>query len=122
MILFFILLGLELGMEEGSGEYFVRIGVGSPPRSQYMVIDSGSDIVWVQCQPCSQCYQQSDPVFDPADSASFTGVPCGSAVCDRLENDAGCHAGRCRYEVLYGDGSYTKGTLALEMLTVGEVS
>ncbi|KAH9707385.1 protein ASPARTIC PROTEASE IN GUARD CELL 2 [Citrus sinensis] len=106
------------GMDQGSGEYFVRIGVGSPPRSQYMVIDSGSDIVWVQCQPCSQCYKQSDPVFDPADSASFSGVSCSSAVCDRLEN-AGCHAGRCRYEVSYGDGSYTKGTLALETLTIG---
>lgn len=108
-------------MEEGSGEYFVRIGVGSPPRSQYMVIDSGSDIVWVQCQPCTRCYQQSDPVFDPADSSSFAGVSCGSAVCDRLEN-TGCNAGRCRYEVSYGDGSYTKGTLALETLTLGQVT
>ncbi|XP_058090254.1 protein ASPARTIC PROTEASE IN GUARD CELL 2-like [Magnolia sinica] len=104
------------GMEEGSGEYFVRIGVGSPPRPQYMVIDSGSDIVWVQCQPCAQCYQQADPVFDPAKSASFAGVSCNSAVCGRLEN-AGCRAGRCRYEVSYGDGSYTKGTLAFETLT-----
>ncbi|XP_023542065.1 protein ASPARTIC PROTEASE IN GUARD CELL 2-like [Cucurbita pepo subsp. pepo] len=113
--------GVISGMEEGSGEYFVRIGVGSPPRSQYMVIDSGSDIVWVQCQPCRQCYQQSDPVFNPAESTSYTGVSCGSAVCDRLEN-AGCHAGRCRYEVSYGDGSYTKGTLALETLTIGQVT
>ncbi|KAF5749846.1 protein ASPARTIC PROTEASE IN GUARD CELL 2-like [Tripterygium wilfordii] len=104
------------GMEQGSGEYFVRIGVGSPPRSQYMVIDSGSDIVWVQCQPCSQCYRQSDPVFDPSKSTSFTGVSCSSAVCDRVDN-AGCHAGRCRYEVSYGDGSFTKGTVALETLT-----
>ncbi|XP_040997906.1 protein ASPARTIC PROTEASE IN GUARD CELL 2-like [Juglans microcarpa x Juglans regia] len=106
------------GMDQGSGEYFVRIGVGSPPTSQYMVIDSGSDIAWVQCQPCNQCYRQSDPVFDPADSASFAGVSCSSAVCDRLEK-AGCHGGRCRYEVSYGDGSYTKGTLALETLTFG---
>ncbi|KAK9274942.1 hypothetical protein L1049_022198 [Liquidambar formosana] len=106
------------GMDQGSGEYFVRIGVGSPPRSQYMVIDSGSDIVWVQCQPCNQCYRQSDPVFDPADSATFAGVSCSSTVCDRLEN-AGCHAGRCHYEVSYGDGSYTKGTLALETVTFG---
>ncbi|KAL2470819.1 Protein ASPARTIC PROTEASE IN GUARD CELL 2 [Abeliophyllum distichum] len=106
------------GMDQGSGEYFVRIGVGSPARSQYMVIDSGSDIVWVQCQPCSQCYHQSDPVFDPADSASFAGVSCSSSVCDRIEN-SGCHAGRCKYEVSYGDGSYTKGTLALETLTIG---
>ncbi|XP_044492236.1 protein ASPARTIC PROTEASE IN GUARD CELL 2-like [Mangifera indica] len=109
------------GMDQGSGEYFVRIGVGSPPRSQFMVIDSGSDIVWVQCQPCNQCYKQSDPVFDPADSASFTVVSCSSSVCDRLEN-AGCHAGRCRYEVSYGDGSYTKGLLALETLTVGQTT
>ncbi|KAK6931776.1 Xylanase inhibitor, N-terminal [Dillenia turbinata] len=106
------------GMDQGSGEYFVRIGVGSPPRSQYMVIDSGSDIIWVQCQPCKQCYRQSDPVFNPAESASFAGVSCTSAVCDRLEN-AGCQSGRCRYEVQYGDGSYTKGTLALETLTFG---
>lgn len=106
------------GMDQGSGEYFVRIGVGSPARSQFLVIDSGSDIVWVQCQPCSQCYHQTDPVFDPAESASYTGVSCSSAVCDRLEN-AGCHAGRCRYEVAYGDGSYTRGTLALETLTLG---
>ncbi|MQL72189.1 hypothetical protein Taro_004539 [Colocasia esculenta] len=106
------------GLEEGSGEYFVRIGVGSPPRSQYMVIDSGSDVVWVQCQPCGQCYRQTDPVFDPAESASFAGVACGSAICGLLQN-AGCRAGRCRYEVSYGDGSYTKGTLALETLTFG---
>lgn len=106
------------GMDQGSGEYFVRIGVGSPARSQYMVIDSGSDIVWVQCQPCNQCYRQSDPVFDPSASASFSGVPCGSTVCDRLEN-AGCRSGRCHYEVSYGDGSYTKGTMALETLTFG---
>lgn len=109
------------GMSEGSGEYFVRIGVGSPPKDQYMVIDSGSDIVWVQCQPCSQCYQQADPVFDPANSASFAGVSCQSSICGRLEN-AGCHAGRCRYEVSYSDGSYTKGTLALETLTFGDTA
>ncbi|KAI4313182.1 hypothetical protein L6164_026180 [Bauhinia variegata] len=106
------------GMDQGSGEYFIRIGVGSPPRNQYVVIDSGSDIVWVQCQPCSECYRQSDPVFNPADSASFSGVPCSSALCNKLEI-AGCNEGRCRYEVSYGDGSYTKGTLALETLTFG---
>lgn len=106
------------GMDQGSGEYFVRIGVGSPPRDQYMVIDSGSDMVWFQCQPCKLCYKQSDPVFDPAKSGSYTGVSCGSSVCDRIEN-SGCHSGGCRYEVMYGDGSYTKGTLALETLTFG---
>ncbi|MFS7982941.1 putative nepenthesin [Helianthus anomalus] len=111
------------GMQQGSGEYFVRIGVGSPAQSQYMVVDSGSDVVWVQCLPCKQCYQQSDPLFDPANSASFTAVSCGSAVCEHAETAVGCsgHGGGrwCGYEVSYGDGSYTKGTLALETLTFG---
>ncbi|PPS14819.1 hypothetical protein GOBAR_AA05765 [Gossypium barbadense] len=100
------------GIDQGSGEYFVRIGVGSPPKSQYVVIDSGSDIVWVQCQ----CYKESDPVFYSADSASYAGISCCFAVCDRIEN-SGCNAGQYRYEVLYDDGSYTTGTLALETLT-----
>ncbi|WOL13362.1 hypothetical protein Cni_G22132 [Canna indica] len=111
------------GLEEGSGEYFVRVGVGVPPRDQYMVVDSGSDIVWIQCQPCAQCYPQSDPVFDPAESASFAGIGCGSPVCGLLNGGdsatASCHAGGCQYAVSYGDGSYTKGTLAFETLTFG---
>ncbi|XP_010935575.1 protein ASPARTIC PROTEASE IN GUARD CELL 2 [Elaeis guineensis] len=111
------------GLDEGSGEYFVRIGLGSPPKEQFMVIDSGSDIVWVQCQPCTQCYAQSDPVFDPADSASFAGISCNSPICDIAGAGAGSAScggsGRCLYEVSYGDGSYTKGTLALETLTFG---
>ncbi|CAN0908990.1 Protein ASPARTIC PROTEASE IN GUARD CELL 2 [Linum grandiflorum] len=93
-------------MEQGSGEYFVRIGVGSPPTSQYMVVDSGSDI--------------SDPLFDPEFSASFSAVSCSSTACDRLaagNTASSCGSGRCRYEVSYGDGSYTKGTLALETIT-----
>lgn len=112
------------GMEEGSGEYFARIGVGSPPRSQYVVIDSGSDVMWLQCQPCDQCFRQSDPVFNPADSASFAGVSCSSIACNRLENAyAGCsQEGRCHYAVSYGDGSYTKGTLALETITMGRTT
>ncbi|XP_021750622.1 protein ASPARTIC PROTEASE IN GUARD CELL 2-like isoform X2 [Chenopodium quinoa] len=107
------------GMDQGSGEYFIRLGVGSPPRKQYVVIDSGSDIVWVQCQPCKQCYKQSDPVFNPAQSASYSGVSCSSFVCSRIQNSGCSHADRCRYEVLYSDGSYTKGNLAFETITIG---
>nr|CAD1821105.1 unnamed protein product [Ananas comosus var. bracteatus] len=124
------------GLDEGSGEYFVRVGVGSPPKDQYLVVDSGSDVIWVQCQPCAQCYAQSDPVFDPAESSSFAGITCDSPICGILRSDKGgggasasegCGGGgegggeeeRCRYEVTYGDGSYTRGVLALETLTFG---
>ncbi|XP_037479995.1 protein ASPARTIC PROTEASE IN GUARD CELL 2-like [Triticum dicoccoides] len=110
------------GISEGSGEYFVRVGVGSPPTEQYLVVDSGSDVIWVQCRPCAECYQQADPLFDPAGSASFAIVPCGSGVCRTLPGgSSGCaDSGACRYQVSYGDGSYTQGVLAMETLTFGD--
>eukprot|EP01018_Ginkgo_biloba_P022579 Gb_26969 [translate_table: standard] len=109
------------GMEQGSGEYFTRIGVGTPPRDQYMVLDTGSDVVWIQCRPCSECYEQADPIFDPSLSASFAAVSCDSAVCSQLDT-SDCHGGGCLYQVSYGDGSYTLGNFATDTLTFGTTS
>ncbi|GLJ36521.1 hypothetical protein SUGI_0733720 [Cryptomeria japonica] len=109
------------GMIEGSGEYFTRIGVGTPAREQYMVLDTGSDVVWVQCQPCNDCYDQADPVFDPSYSASFTSVSCTSAVCSELEI-SDCNSRGCAYQVAYGDGSYSVGSFATETLTFGRTT
>ncbi|GLJ36520.1 hypothetical protein SUGI_0733700 [Cryptomeria japonica] len=106
------------GMAEGSGEYFTRIGVGTPAREQYFVLDTGSDVVWVQCQPCNDCYDQADPVFDPSSSASFTSISCGSPVCNELDV-ADCNSRGCVYQVAYGDGSYSIGSFATETLTFG---
>lgn len=109
------------GMVQGSGEYFTRIGVGTPTREQYMVLDTGSDVVWIQCEPCKKCYSQADPIFNPSSSASFSNVGCDTALCSQLDvND--CHAGGCLYEVSYGDGSYTVGSFATETVAFGATS
>ncbi|GMH00410.1 hypothetical protein Nepgr_002249 [Nepenthes gracilis] len=106
------------GLAQGSGEYFTRIGVGTPPNYMYMVLDTGSDVVWTQCRPCRKCYAQTDPIFDPARSRSFVSIPCRSPVCLRLDQP-GCLAkgNRCAYEVSYGDGSLTMGEFATETMT-----
>lgn len=109
------------GVGQGSGEYFSRVGIGSPARQLYMVLDTGSDVTWVQCQPCADCYQQSDPVFDPSLSASYAAVSCDSQRCRDLDTAACRNAtGACLYEVAYGDGSYTVGDFATETLTLGD--
>ncbi|CAL4958036.1 unnamed protein product [Urochloa decumbens] len=109
------------GVGQGSGEYFSRIGIGSPARQLYMVLDTGSDVTWVQCQPCADCYQQSDPVYDPSLSSSYAAVSCDSPRCRDLDTAACRNAtGACLYEVAYGDGSYTVGDFATETLTLGE--
>ncbi|KAK9147255.1 hypothetical protein Scep_006012 [Stephania cephalantha] len=106
------------GLSQGSGEYFTRLGVGTPPKYSYMVLDTGSDIVWLQCAPCRKCYSQTDPVFNPAASRSFSPVPCGAPLCRKLDV-AGCNLRRrsCLYQVSYGDGSFTVGDFSTETLT-----
>jgi len=104
------------GTSLGSGEYFSRVAVGRPPRSLYVVIDTGSDVSWVQCEPCFECYSQFDPIFNPTRSSSFHSLTCDSPECRALDT-AECRAGRCLYEVSYGDGSYTVGDFVKETLT-----
>ncbi|GLJ08168.1 hypothetical protein SUGI_0082640 [Cryptomeria japonica] len=108
------------GKGEGSGEYFTRIGVGTPARQQLLVLDTGSDITWLQCQPCEDCYSQSDPIFNPAFSSSFNGVSCDSNLCRQLDQSGCSRQGNCQYQVSYGDGSYTVGSFDTETVTLGK--
>ncbi|TQD80833.1 hypothetical protein C1H46_033585 [Malus baccata] len=106
------------GVSQGSGEYFSRIGVGTPAKSFYMVPDTGSDVNWLQCNPCSDCYQQSDPVFSPAGSSTYSQLTCDAPQCQALQVSA-CRANKCLYQVSYGDGSYTVGDYVTETLSFG---
>ena len=86
------------GTGMGSGEYFTRVGVGQPAKPFYMVLDTGSDVNWLQCKPCSDCYQQSDPVFDPTLSSSYYPLTCNAQQCQSLDMSA-CRNGKCLYQV-----------------------
>ncbi|KAG5579355.1 hypothetical protein H5410_049982 [Solanum commersonii] len=104
------------GLSQGSGEYFTRIGIGTPTKYVYLVVDTGSDIVWIQCLPCAKCYSQSDPVFDPSKSSSFSPVTCDSPLCRRLDSSGCNNRNKCLYQVSYGDGSFTVGEYSTETL------
>ena len=87
------------GLAQGSGEYFTKIGVGTPATPALMVLDTGNDVVWMQCAPCRRCYEQSGPVFDPRRSGSYGAVDCASPLCRRLDS-GGCNLRRraCLYQ------------------------
>ncbi|XP_009356391.2 protein ASPARTIC PROTEASE IN GUARD CELL 1-like [Pyrus x bretschneideri] len=109
------------GTSQGSGEYFSRVGIGKPPSQAYVVLDTGSDVSWVQCAPCADCYQQADPIFEPASSTSFSPLSCESQQCKSLDV-FDCRNETCLYEVAYGDGSYTVGDFVTETISFGGVS
>uniref|UniRef100_A0ACD5ZSK2 Uncharacterized protein n=1 Tax=Avena sativa TaxID=4498 RepID=A0ACD5ZSK2_AVESA len=94
-----------------------------PAARQTMVIDTSSDITWVQCLPCPypQCHTQKDPFYDPANSTTYAPIPCASPACTRLGRSYGngCSASKeCRYVVNYGDGTATAGTYITDTLTL----
>jgi hypothetical protein len=67
------------------GEYAMAVSVGTPPQEFIVDIDTGSDLVWVNCQPCIQCIvNASDNPFDPTQSTSYQEASCTDAACTVL--------------------------------------
>ncbi|KAJ1280796.1 hypothetical protein BS78_04G260300 [Paspalum vaginatum] len=109
-----------LGTSLDTLEYLITVGIGSPAATQTMLIDTGSDVSWVQCKTCSQCHSQADPLFDPRSSSTYSPFSCGSAACSQLGQEGnGCSSSQCQYIVTYGDGSSTTGTYSSDTLALG---
>jgi hypothetical protein len=52
----------DLGGEHTGGRrlYFTRIGIGTPAKRYYVQVDTGSDILWVNCVSCDGCPRKSN--------------------------------------------------------------
>ncbi|CAN0887349.1 Aspartic proteinase CDR1 [Linum grandiflorum] len=103
-----------------NGEYLVNISLGTPPFPIVAIADTGSDIIWTQCKPCTNCYKQDAAVFDPKSSTTYRKVLCSSNACNSLQSEgSSCSSdGKvCQYQVSYGDQSHTQGDVASETLT-----
>ncbi|KAG0578918.1 hypothetical protein KC19_4G060100 [Ceratodon purpureus] len=103
-------------VKAGNGEYLMTLTLGSPPQTFDVIVDTGSDLNWVQCLPCRVCYQQPGPKFDPSKSSSFQKTSCADNLCNALPVKA-CAANVCQYQYTYGDQSNTNGDLAFETIS-----
>ncbi|XP_062190504.1 aspartic proteinase nepenthesin-1-like [Phragmites australis] len=102
--------------------YLVDLAIGTPPLPLTAVLDTGSDLIWTQCDaPCRRCFPQPTPLYAPARSGTYANVSCGSKLCEALPRSSRCSAQepRCGYDYSYGDGSSTDGVLATEVFTLG---
>ncbi|CAK9328536.1 unnamed protein product [Citrullus colocynthis] len=105
------------------GQYLMEISLGTPPFSILAVADTGSDIVWTQCEPCPNCYEQSAPMFNPSKSATYKNVACSSPICSFAGEERSCSAqSECLYSITYGDSSHSQGDLAVDTVTMGSTS
>lgn len=116
---------LNPGASIGSGNYYVKVGLGSPARYYSMIVDTGSSLSWLQCKPCVvYCHVQADPLFDPSASKTYKSLSCTSSQCSSLVdatlNNPLCETSSnvCVYTASYGDSSYSMGYLSQDLLTV----
>ncbi|XP_059654299.1 aspartic proteinase CDR1-like [Cornus florida] len=107
----------------GIGEYLVKISIGTPPVEAIAIIDTGSDLIWTQCEPCDYCYKQKYPLFNPKNSSTFKNVSCHSNLCQSLQRWS-CQAdnGICRYLMIYADMSISLGFIANDTVTLGSTT
>uniref|UniRef100_A0ACD5XWB1 Uncharacterized protein n=1 Tax=Avena sativa TaxID=4498 RepID=A0ACD5XWB1_AVESA len=107
--------------------YVATVGIGGGEAT--LIVDTASELTWVQCAPCDSCHDQQDPLFDPASSPSYAAVPCNTTSCDALQLaitgmssgqtcDQLTPASSCSYALSYRDGSYSRGVLAHDRLSL----
>ena len=67
----------------GFGEYFAIMKIGTPPQSIALAIDTGSQLLWLQCEPCIRCGAQAQgySVYNPAVSKTYVPFTCDEEEC-----------------------------------------
>ncbi|XP_019442330.1 PREDICTED: probable aspartic protease At2g35615 [Lupinus angustifolius] len=99
------------------GTYLMAFFIGTFPRGLLAVADTGSDLTWIQCSPCTKCYKQRLPIFDPRNSYTFHLIPCGNSFCKKVRRNSCGFVGECRYEVDYASKSSTQGVVATDTIS-----
>ncbi|KAK7385668.1 hypothetical protein VNO78_31450 [Psophocarpus tetragonolobus] len=93
----------------------VSLPIGTPPQHQQMVLDTGSQLSWIQCHNKSTS-------FDPSLSSSFYIIPCTHPLCKPRVPDftlpTTCDQNRlCHYSYFFADGTLAEGNLVREKLS-----
>ncbi|PHT75230.1 hypothetical protein T459_18752 [Capsicum annuum] len=102
----------------GPGDYVASFTIGTEQTRTYLIIDTGSDLIWWQCRPCTRggCYS----LYVSTNSGTYEKLNCNA----RPESCFTSNRIKCRqdsgafvYDVVYEDGSGTKGWIAEDAIT-----
>nr|CAD1819274.1 unnamed protein product [Ananas comosus var. bracteatus] len=93
-----------------SYEYLMELSIGTPPVPLSSMMDTGSNLIWTQCEPCVRCFKQPTPVYNRTESSTFSQLGCTTPQCNDLSKytTTNCAQSTCQYSYGYQDGSYTK--------------
>ncbi|KAG6606986.1 Aspartic proteinase PCS1, partial [Cucurbita argyrosperma subsp. sororia] len=104
-----------------SNALVVSFPIGSPPQPMDMVLDTGSQLSWVQCHGKARTESVINR-FDPYLSSTFSNLHCNNSLCKpripdfTLPTSCDRHR-RCHYSYFYADGTLAEGNLVTEKIT-----
>ncbi|GMI94182.1 hypothetical protein like AT3G02740 [Hibiscus trionum] len=118
------------GYPTGAGLYFAKLLIGNPIEEYHVQVDTGSDLLWLNCAGCDKCPKESNlgielKLYDPKKSSSSSLVYCKDEFCStahdgKLKN---CKSERqCEYYVVYGDGTGNGGYFVKDSVQLQQVT
>ncbi|KAK7277182.1 hypothetical protein RIF29_18333 [Crotalaria pallida] len=99
--------------------YIVTYSIGTPPFHYFGLIDTSSDLIWLECKPCKTCAIHKN-MFDPSKSTTYKTIPCTSDKCHSVRNTS-CSSGvkkTCNFTNFINGLPAGTGDLSLETLTI----
>ncbi|KAI3873226.1 hypothetical protein MKX03_024985 [Papaver bracteatum] len=120
------------GKATGTGLYYTKLAIGTPPKDYFLHVDTGSNIFWVNCVNCFPfCAINTDiddltlKRYNPKNSSTAGVVPCsdGFSTDNNKSPIPGCSSGDvCGYDVGYGYGSGSDGYFVKDVIGYDQVS
>ncbi|OVA15056.1 Peptidase A1 [Macleaya cordata] len=89
---------------------------GQPDYKNYfLIVDTGSDLTWTQCENCTECFHQEEPYFPYKSSSSYQPLPCNNhPLCEHGK----CSGSSCSYDIVYANDASSSGILASERFSL----
>ncbi|KAL3536393.1 hypothetical protein ACH5RR_004854 [Cinchona calisaya] len=118
------------GQVTGSGLYFTKLAIGTPPKDFYVQVDTGSDILWVNGADCENCPKKSTLgiklfQYDLKDSKTGKQVTCEQDLCNLMYNNqySACKDPKpCGYSITYADNSTMTGFFVTDTVQFNQVT
>ncbi|KAL6146792.1 hypothetical protein ACLB2K_057469 [Fragaria x ananassa] len=124
--------GSLIRTDPNSGAHIMKFSMGTPPFDIYAMADTGSHLLWTQCEPCKACYKSNFGIFDPSKSSTYRKINCRARDCrlvghfkpqDYEPNYCREDGKRpCLYSYSYADTATTTGVLSKETVTLSTTS
>lgn len=110
--------------------YYTKLAIGTPSKNYHVQVDTGSDLLWVNCGGCDNCANKSSlglklETYDLKESKSGKRISCDQDFCSLMFDGSYAHCTRgkpCEYSVTYADGSTADGYFVADNINLDQVS